>query len=550
MSTPSPLTPTLSSDAKGAGIASVLSIIVDERLRADSPEIRIKIENELAPSIAEYGVLQPILLEALSEPIEGLNVNGNLITSSHRLVAGWSRLSSCALLQREFIPFNLRDAMPDYIRLELELEENLRRNDMSWQDICLSIDKIHSKRKLVTLQENAANGESKPWGLRQTGYLMKVSFGQVQNALLMAGYLKKSDPEILAAPSITAAQGILLKRKEDLASAELAKRQAAFTQTAKGIIKEVHQPKAKVDASIPIALPGGPAPTRSVSDPEGPKAEPVTTVHLSSMIFNLDSVLPQADGSPAFMSRLETESIDLIYTDPPFGIDMDDLEGRADIDRIRDAHGVSENLNQMRLMFRHAFRVLKDKSYFLFWLDLSHWEKIVGGHSYEPHPEDDPSGRVYHGEWTETKGWLQEEGFTVCRWPVIWHKTHTCKNRAPHCWPTKSIEYLCVARKGTASMIKPMSDCVFSCSGAAERKQQRHPFSKPYEFSSWLGEYFIRPGMTVLDPYAGEGSMVRALLNMKANVLACEKNEKHFNHLAEHVRKHFSNITPGKIEFV
>jgi 16S rRNA G966 N2-methylase RsmD len=544
MSSPSPLTPT-TTDAKGAGIASVLSIIVDERLRSDDAEIRIKIENELAPSIAEYGVLQPILLEELPEAVDGVNVNGEPIASCIRLVAGWSRLSACALLKREDIPYNTREAMPDYLRLELELEENLRRNDMSWQDIALSIDKIHSKRKLLALQEGGPT-----WGLRQTGYLMKVSFGSVQNALTMASYLKANDPEIVAAPTMTAAQSILLKRKEDKASAILAERQSAFTKTAKGIIKEVHEAKEAKISKPAIALPGGSSASRSIPDPKAQPAEKVTTFHISSMIYNLDSILPQEDGSPSFMSRLETESIDLIYTDPPFGIDMDDLEGRADIDRIREAHGVSENLNQMRLMFRHAYRVLKEKSYFLFWLDLSHWEKIVGGHAYTPHPEDDPSGRIYKGEWNEVPGWLQAEGFTVCRWPIVWHKTHTCRNRAPHCWPTKSIEYLCVARKDTATLIKPMQDCVFSCSGAAERKKQLHPFSKPYEFTQWLGDYFVRPGMVVLDPYAGEGSMVRALLNLKCNVLACEKNEKHFNHLSEHVKKHFTNITPGKVEFV
>jgi DNA modification methylase len=529
---------------EGSASASVLSILVDERLRTDDAEIRIRIEEDLVPSIAEVGLIQPIILERLPASRAGVNINGEAIHSDLLLIAGWSRLAAFSLLKYSTIPYNFRENTPEHIRDEIELEENIRRNEMSWQDIALSIRKIHFKRVSLTAEFNKGKSKSeqmKPWGQRATGSLLNVALGDVSEALLLAEYLKKGDPEITAAANPFAARNVLLTRREDEIAKNLAKKQSNNTNSLKKAVKPQHRVVRTPADERPKGIAETP-PVRTLN----PTVEPAPKIEidLSHMLYNLDSIYDQPDGSPPFLARLEPESVDLIYVDPPFGIDMEDLEGRKDIERVAAAHDVGENLDQMEVFFEHAYRVLKDRSYFLQWCDMKNWDKFAGRMTRQ---KDKATGNVV---WKHEKGWLEKAGFTVCPYPMIWHKAHACKNQAAGVWPTKSYEYVCVARKGKANLLKPIPDSVFRCSGTSERKLQANPFAKPFEFTKWLLDYFVRPGSVVLDCYAGEGSIVRALLNLGMTVIACEKEETHYNRLVEHVKKHFKALHGDEVEFI
>jgi hypothetical protein len=97
-------------------------ITVGERLREDMGNVQ-----ELADSIAKYGLLHPIIID-----------------DHKRLVAGGRRLAACKLLGHIMIEATDKGELSDKVLREIELEENLKRKDLT---------EIEKSRDLVELVE-------------------------------------------------------------------------------------------------------------------------------------------------------------------------------------------------------------------------------------------------------------------------------------------------------------------------------------------------------------------------------------------------------------
>jgi len=103
------------------------------------------------------------------------------------------------------------------------------------------------------------------------------------------------------------------------------------------------------------------------------------------------------------MAAMQPESIDHVITDIPYGIDMSNLQQAntgMDISSVAAEHNVGENVSLMQSLIPAVYRILKPAGFFVFWYDLDHHEKL--------------------------QAWATAAGFRVQRWPLIWHKTHSC----------------------------------------------------------------------------------------------------------------------------
>jgi len=492
----------------GAGLAPLTTIYVPaDRMREDTPSVRRYIDEELCPSIQEFGLIQPIVLRQFDEPFAA---DGT--TYDYELIAGWCRLQACKAIGLLEVPYAFRKNLRADQLAELELEENLRRKDFTWQEVCLGIYTTHRSKKLNAM----ADGTN--WGVRQTGALLKKSFGHVNDCIKVAEALLANNEPVKSAASLSQAMQALAGQREDAAVSMLAKLSGG-----------VAKPKLNNPTMGPVtpgSTPGIDISALIGASPSGSPSERVSTLpqtventieyDLSKMLFNMDN--------RTWFDAQPDNSIDLIYTDIPFGIDMDNLDfGAADLDRVAGAHDVDENLEQMPVFINNAYRTLKDQSYLLFWYDICHHEKLLG--------------------------WLKSAGFTVQPYPLVWCKEHPCKNRAAGQWWTKAIEYVMVARKGTATLRAPQNRNWYIASGSAERKMQRNPFAKPFEVSKQILDAIVVPGMTMVDPYAGEGSLIRAGLNMGLRVKGIEKETTHYNGLVEHVKQTCTSICQGRASF-
>lgn len=152
-------------------------------------------------------------LEELAESIRTVGlINPPVIDANNVLVAGERRLTACRdLLGWTHIP--VQDASTiDPLDLHLiELEENVKRIDLPWQDQCKAMADYHELRS-----------RSDPeWTQAKTARALGVKDAEVSNRLSVSAALREADPLVSAADKYSVALGITqrkLARKKDSAS--------------------------------------------------------------------------------------------------------------------------------------------------------------------------------------------------------------------------------------------------------------------------------------------------------------------------------------------
>lgn len=90
--------------------------------RREFDEFQLK---ELAESIKQYGILQPLLVTRKETEVE----NGTLV--EYELIAGERRLRAAKLAGLKEVPVIIRKEEPEKVKLELALIENIQREDLN-----------------------------------------------------------------------------------------------------------------------------------------------------------------------------------------------------------------------------------------------------------------------------------------------------------------------------------------------------------------------------------------------------------------------------------
>jgi len=440
------------------------------RARADFGNLE-----ELANGILKNGLIHPPLVSKLSGG-----------TKPYRLVGGERRMQAMKLIGLEEFPVNIREEMPEHEVRELELMENLHRKEMRWQEKCVLIARTHR------LKVAAASKDMISWGTSETGSLLGVSNAHVSHATQVAEYILKGDDDVLAASSLFAAYEVLLKKKDDLVTAMLSKdlnETAARSVTRMGFITQADD----VDSIFDLNDVDVKAKAGIIEQPE-----------LSGKLdFNLSALFRLGDCLDV-MRSMPDECIDHVVTDPPYGIDLEQMTGLKNIDTVIDTHQVDQNISMFEPFLTEVFRLLKPSGYCAFWYDISHHEKL--------------------------QALALKIGYKAQRWPVIWRKLHPCLNNAPRYNTTKNMEFAMLLRKSSSSFLCcPQNSSFIDADGSAERKLYDNPFAKPMAVWRYLLEAIAREGQTILDPYAGQASCLRTVINMRMIPMGIEIDVDHFN---------------------
>lgn len=473
-------------------IALPLSLIsVVDRQRIELGDI-----DGLMDSISRFGLIQPIV-----------------VNQDNRLIAGGRRLEACRRLNMPAIDVVYRETMSEDELHELELEENVRRKDMTWQERCLCVEQIHRLKQ----RNGALSGTS--WGQRETGEMLGIALGAVNYSLTIAAELRKDEKSPLwQCENLSDAWKVLLRRKEEAVLAEQARRSAAnpFVPVAKAFQTNVVTVRADED-ELKAAR------ERYYSNPLNPPdsfdaywAEKNAREQKNDNLVYISNRLILGD-SIAFMSHPDNEGrFDHVITDPPYGIDMENLEqdnlGMVDIDLVAEEHDVADNTTLLRSFFPAAFRCLKPNAFCVTFCDITLWQTMYDA--------------------------AVAAGFKVQRWPLVWIKPIAMNSCAQYNF-TKTIELAMVCRKGNAVLMKSQSSCVLSASHDWMRKAFGHPFVKPAALWNWIIEAISLPGQTILDPFAGRGSGVVSTLAAGRAAFGVEVNIGHYNALMENVKQHY-----------
>lgn len=165
-------------------------IIIDDRFRQDLGDIE-----EFAKNLDKRGAFHPLVVA----PVTGVH------SGKYRLLAGGRRYAAAQKLAWEEIDCHIIDEVDSITEREIELEENIYRKDLSWQESAKLTKKIHDLYTekfgpaLIGRPVEGATPEQKGWSVRDTaqlrGYANSASGGTsgtqaVRNHLVLATMLE------------------------------------------------------------------------------------------------------------------------------------------------------------------------------------------------------------------------------------------------------------------------------------------------------------------------------------------------------------------------
>lgn len=477
----------------------------------------------LAASISQFGLLQPIV-----------------ITQDRRLIAGGRRLEAHRLLGLPTIPVVFREDMSQDQLHILELEENIRRKQETWQERCIHIATIHRLKQ----KANAIEGES--WTQRATAELLGVdSVREVNHALKMAAFLEaeltpdkkvKEDARFWQCDTITDAFRLHFRDEVENARAELAKRQAQQTAQFSNLVSdtgitefeeeevglcEFETVEEQVDplAAERARYESNPLNSGMPFEEYWEKRQALLSnkndlVYISNQLINTDSIKFMHDNPGRF---------DHVITDIPYGIDIDMIsQSRNDfsnIDQIEELHKVDYNMQLISDFFPAAFTTMKDRGFCITWCDQMLWQYMYDC--------------------------AVSAGFAVQRWPIVWVKM-TAMNSCVAYNTTKNTEIAIVCRKKGTTLAKKTNTSVVHSGKDELCGVLDHPFAKPYEIWRFLVEMATLEGESILEPFAGRGSGVISMLKMNRKVVGVELDTTHYNALLENVKQlYYLDLNPN-----
>lgn len=169
--------PAIVLDERGQPNIDVRVVKIVDRGRKDFGDII-----GLSESLRQNGVIAPI---KLSKTITGW-----------LLVAGERRIRAFLLTGHRYIPFTYGDDDPVWAA-EAELEENVRRKDISWPEQCFMLEKLHNAKIKQFGQHTAGDTRSTGgWTMQKTAAVAEEDAKSVGQKLAMAGKLR-NDPTLL-----------------------------------------------------------------------------------------------------------------------------------------------------------------------------------------------------------------------------------------------------------------------------------------------------------------------------------------------------------------
>ncbi len=441
-------------------------IKVGERMRVDLGDESL---DGLVDSLREHGQIQPIVIDA------GMNLIGGGRRYAAATKLGWTRIAAY-----------IREDMPDDIRAELELEENVRRKQFTWQEQCLGIAKTHMLKRI--------KDPNTRWGAKQTGELLGVSHSHVGKLIHIGELLQGGDKELNACSSLSDALALIVSRRATEAQQLLAAREAAERKAA-----AVAKAKETPDFD---EVPG--------------ETEPPATVDLTSYFHNADCI--------AHMKAMRPKSVDHIITDIPYGIDMEMVQLK-NIGLVEAQHDVEANVALFKPFLKASYRVLRPDGYLLFFYDLKHHELLRTlaeevGFSVCAWPLIWCKQHACKNEAAHVNFTKATEVVMVCR------------------------------RSPSAILANHQAVNYIVASAAEDRKRYDNPFAKPASVWSWLINAVARPGQTILDPFAGEMSCPLAVISAGCQPYAIELVENHYQKGIQHVQKAYRHRNKGRVRFV
>jgi DNA modification methylase len=336
------------------------------------------------------------------------------------------------------IPYTLLSDLDALSAEEAELEENICRVDLTWQERAAAVARLDNLRQRQAEAEGKAPPTIPELTEETKGTFTPNLARTTRQELIVARHL--DNPEVVAAPTVAEAFKVLQRQE---------------TQQRARVLGEVVGRTFSAD------------------------------LHRCYLADSLD-----------WLKEAEAGSVDVILTDPPYGMGADEFGDSAGVGGIIGEHGYTDDADYynkiLSVCLTELIRVAKAQAHLYWFCDIDNFIK---------------SRDAFH-----------DEGWSVFRTPLIWYKKHGSRAPWPKEGPQRKWECILYAVKGKMPVTRMAGD-VLEC---GPDTQLNHSAQKPVILFQNLLSRSVQPGMTVLDPFCGTGPIFPAAHALQCKAIGIE----------------------------
>lgn len=273
---------------------------------------------ELAESIRDNGLINPIV-----------------VTKDRVLIAGERRFTAHQHLGFDMICVQYAEDLDTRQLHLIELEENVRREDLSWQDHVRAVAEYHKLQK----------ADDAGWSQNDTASALNMSSSNMNRIMLVSGMMEEGVQEVLEAPKLSTAANFAQRKTE---------RKQAF---------------AKRDLMADI-LGDSPSPAIPAGNPET-DAPPPPPDRFASIIQR--NFIEWATSTPPL-----EKPYNLIHCDFPYGVSAGDTKGQSGAA----GHGGYEDSPDIYFDLLETFCMTQDRftgpsAHLVFWFSMDYYTLTV-----------------------------------------------------------------------------------------------------------------------------------------------------------------------------
>lgn len=391
-------------------------------------------------------------LRAISEIFElggSFIYNGQIFKADHGMIP-FSDIGELSVLEAE----------------EAELDENLKRVNLSWQELAQVHARLHKLRTAQKL-EAARDPHDMEQGLLPGKPLQTVADTAVE-------VFGRSDG---AYQDTIRKETIVAKHLDNPAVAKAKTLDEAFK-----ILKKEEERKTNIALGLEVGK-----------------------------TFNSDKHLLFKANCLEWMIAQPSGQFDVILTDPPYGMGADQF-GDAGGKMTGIQHNYDDSHESWQTLMAGTPTSVTGKLGQPGWCELAYRIAKPQAHAYVFCDID---------RFHELKSYMEAAGWDVFRTPLIVHKLNSGRVPRPQHGPRRQYEIILYAIKGDKPVTHIYPD-VIPCSGD---DNLGHGAQKPVELYVNLLQRSVRPGDAVLDTFAGTGTIFPAAHTFKCTATGIELDE-------------------------
>jgi ParB family chromosome partitioning protein len=413
---------------------------VDETCIFEIDPVQIKVADDRPRQRKDLG--------EIAKMVESIKTFGQLqpivISRNNELIAGGRRLAAC-MLGGFKARVCYKDTIDPLLMQEMELEENVQRKALTPAEECVAIKTlVELKRKIYG---TPVQGQEGGYTLDKAAQTIGKTRGSVIEAIQIAELLEQF-------PDLSEC-----KTKSEIKSA------------AKGLQRTVDNLSALS------------------------KYEMAITKTNEFVLVNRDA--------RDHMKGVPENSIDLLFTDPPFGINIDKMAmsigghtgGDLTTTGIKYDDSPEYAISLYAALAANSIRFCKDTAHAIIFCGPSHF-------------------------WT-IKNMFNEVGWICSERPVIWIKQGSGQNNNPDAWFSSSYEMMLFARRENSKLVLFGKPDWIQCN-IVTPTERNHQAEKPVALIKELISRVCMPGQYMYDPFMGGGSIIQSAVEMKLFAMGCE----------------------------